>query len=204
MLTGLLCALVGGYMGHWFTIRLFNERVNAQLNAFYGEFELIQDTLSRSVKGLLDDFEMALKDDYTRLPVLDMSLINSLLLELAASKEIPNKELRQMIINLNHVTKSLVAKQTKRNAQIEKWFMGGDKIQSKEKVALTSSIHFHTSQLLIVVIDIVFHSSKVVSDRNNFIFTKHRHLDYAEVTCRVCGIQFNRSLWQKVISRSIP
>ena len=100
MLTGLLCAVIGGYMGHWFTVRLFNERVNAQSNAFYGEFELIRDTLTSHVKGLLEDFEEPLKDLYTGLPHLDMALINSLVLELAASKKIPNKELRLSLIHI--------------------------------------------------------------------------------------------------------
>jgi hypothetical protein len=204
MLTGLLCAVIGGYMGHWFTIRLFNERVNAQSNAFYGEFELIRDTLTSHVKGLIEDFEGPLKDCYTGLPHLDMSLTNNLVLELSASKKIPNKDLRKMINSLNHVSKTLTDKQIKRDTQIERWFKESNEIQGKEKHALTSSIHFHTSQILVVVIDIIFHASKVVSERNKFSFSKHTNLDYAEVTCRVCGIQFNKPLWERIISRSIP
>ena len=193
MIIGLLCALAGGYMGHYFTVKMFNDRVKAQNKALYDEFEIIKDIFASHIKGLLDDFDSNLKSKYSGLRKLDMSFVNSLLLELAASKDIPSKEVRLLIKNLNQVSANLSEKIYSRESKIEEWFNAPLNIEPKDRFAFKSSIQFH---------DVIYHTSKVLRDRNHFQFSSPSHIEFAEVACKVSGIYFDKQVWERIVSGS--
>ncbi|MBB1443550.1 MAG: hypothetical protein ACKVH6_11340 [Enterobacterales bacterium] len=203
MIIGLLCALAGGYMGHYFTVKMFNDRVKAQNKALYDEFEIIKDMFASHIKGLLDDFDSNLKSKYSGLRKLDMSFVNSLLLELAASKDIPSKEVRLLIKNLNQVSANLSEKIYSRESKIEEWFNAPLNIEPKDRFAFKSSIQFHTGGLLLVAIDVIYHTSKVLRDRNHFQFNSPSHIEFAEVACKVSGIYFDKQVWERIVSGSL-
>lgn len=188
-------ALCGGYVGHKLTVTLFNERSNLQKQAFWEEFNLIKENYSSHISSLIDDYQNPLKNSYSGIPNTDMSIIDSLSVELCSSTELLNIEQRKLIIGLKAVLPKIQETSRKRSAVIQDWF------QNENKADALHPIQFYTAQLLLDVIQVTFYTCKLAEEKQNFTFGDYSVEDHAEVACRICEIEFKKDFWAKIESR---
>ncbi|MDU0354471.1 hypothetical protein RS130_11475 [Paraglaciecola aquimarina] len=194
----LLSAACGGYVGHKLTVKLFNERSKLQKQAFWGEFTLLKERYSSCVPALIDDYKKPLKNSYSRVPAFDMSLIDSLSTELCASTELLNFDQRDLIIGLKVIFPKIKTANLKRDELLQEWFT------KENKAEVYDPIRFYTAQLLLDVIQVIFYTCKIAEEKQNFTFGKYAVQDYAEVACRICGIEYDKNFWICIKKRLAP
>jgi hypothetical protein len=185
-------AALGAYFGHSFTIKIFNDRALKQKEAYYNEFKLLSSLYKINFPSLLDDYNKPNKDSFTSLPNFDTSILDNLILELSSSEEVLSYEQRLFSSNLKNMLVVTAEKVNKRDVEIDKLF-------KKERGSNIFAVRHHTSLLLMDAITLLFHTSKVINERANFIFGDYKFIDYAEVACRICEINFNKKLWKEII-----
>jgi len=185
-------AALGAYFGHSFTIKIFNDRALKQKEAYYNEFELLSSLYKINFPSLLDDYNKPNKDYFASLPDFDTSILDNLILELSSSEEVLSYEQRLFSSNMKNMLAGTTEKVKQRDAEIDKLF-------KEEKGSNIYAVRYHTSMLLIDAINLLFHTSKVINERSNFIFGDYKYIEYAEVACRICEINFNKQLWEKIL-----
>ncbi|WP_158137030.1 hypothetical protein [Vibrio metschnikovii] len=191
LFTGLIGAIVGVIFGHYMTVRLVNKKTSLQEQAFYFELEILLDKYKNDLVHKFDDFNNPVKNRYViGAPVVDMSLINALSIELAGTDKVLNKEVRTLIIHTTKFAEDLVDTAKKREKFREK-FNKADAKNTEEYLKLTK-------QMLRDEVQLVFYLYKLVKDRNNFRFGGYSNLEMANVACDVAHIAFDTQVWQGI------
>jgi len=188
LFTGLIGAIVGVIFGHYMTVRLVNKKTSLQEQAFYFELEILLDKYKKDLVHKLDDFNNPVKSRYIiGAPVVDMSLINALSIELAGTDKVLNKEIRTLIIHTTKFAENLADTAKKREK-----FNEADAQNTKEFLKLTK-------QMLTDEVQLVFYLYKLVNDRNNFRFGGYSYLEMANVACDVADVAFDNQVWQVIM-----
>lgn len=188
LFTGLIGAIVGVIFGHYMTVRLVDKKTSLQEQAFYFELEILLDKYKKDLAHKFDDFNNPIKNSYViGAPVVDMSLINALSVELAGTDKVLNKEVRTLIIHTTKFAENLVDTAKKREK-----FNDADAQNTKEFLKLTK-------QMLIEEVQLVFYLYKLINDRNNFRFGGYSNLEMASVACDVADIAFDNQVWQAIM-----
>jgi uncharacterized membrane-anchored protein YhcB (DUF1043 family) len=191
LFTGLLGAVFGVIFGHYMTVRLINKKTRFQEHAFYFEWELLLDKYKKDLVSKFDDFNNPVKDRYViGVPIVDMSLINVLSIELAGTDKVLNKEVRTLMIHMTKFAENLADKAKER----EKFNEFGDQ-NTTEFLKLTK-------QMLIDEVQLVFYLYKLVNDRNNFRFGGYRYIEMASVACDIADIDFDKFIWETIMPSS--
>ncbi|MCG6270711.1 hypothetical protein K6U70_00570 [Vibrio vulnificus] len=188
LVTGLLGAIVGAIVGHNMTVRLINKKTSLQEQAFYFELEILLDKYKEDLVSKFDDFNHPVKNRYViGAPVVDMSLINALSIELAGTDKVLNKEVRTLMIHTTKFAENLVNAAKEREK-----FNEVDAQNTEEFLKLTK-------QMLIDEVQLVFYLYKLVNDRNNFRFGGYTFLEMASVACDVADIAFDNQIWKAIM-----
>ncbi|MGL1089385.1 hypothetical protein [Vibrio vulnificus] len=187
----LFVGLLGVLLGHYMTIRLATKKANLQERAFYFELEILLEKYKVDLVHKYDDFINPVKDEYIiGAPVIDMSLINALMVELAGSEKVLNQEIRKLIIHTSKFSEDLLITAKERES-----YNKGNSQNTEEFLRLTK-------KMLIEEVQLVFCLYKLIRDKNQFIFGEYKLLEMAKVACNVADIGFDKQIWQKIMPRS--
>lgn len=191
---GLLAALVGAgvgaFLGHYFTMRQFNERSKKQKEALYNEVLIFKEDYINCFKDLIDDFETPLKAKYLGLPHVSTRIIDNLMIELSSSNELLSKDQRALLVKLEVMHLHLDNTQKEKNIHIHAYLQG----ENQSPIL----IRYHAAEQLFHIVELIFYLSKMLDERENFIFSDHEKIDMIQSTCRVSNINFDEFFWKKV------
>ncbi|MGO1298545.1 MAG: hypothetical protein ACTMIA_14745 [Vibrio sp.] len=188
LLIGLMGAIVGVLFGHYMTVKLANRKASLQEQAFYFEFEIWLNKYKNDFTHKLDDFNEPIKCRYvTSVPVIDMSLVNALAVELAGTGKVIHNEVRTLMLHTSKLADNLVDTAARR----EKFNDVGNQ-NTRAYLDLTK-------QMLIDEVQLIFYLYKLVEDRSNFRFGGYKYLEMAEGACKVANISFDPELWEDIM-----
>ncbi|WP_217533093.1 hypothetical protein [Vibrio metschnikovii] len=197
----LIGAVVGAILGHHFTIKLSKNRAAQQKKALYNEVLIIQTEFVNYLKPLIDEFNEPLRQKYFGPPVIYTRLIENLMVELSGTDEIISIEQRKFLVRIGHKDKALSKKDTSRSEFIERWLVKNSSLDVSEKLSTEQSIQFWTAHLLREVVDIIFHASKFLEEKDNFMFREYSLEQKIIAVCKYSDITYKSSFWTKVIQR---
>ncbi|WP_206779843.1 hypothetical protein, partial [Vibrio vulnificus] len=198
---GIFCAFVGGFSGHYFTQRAYETRVKKLEQAFYNEFAYMLEQLEKWMPTLLSEYEKPLADSYSGSPVLDLSMVDALVIELAGTYKICPPEQRKLIIRLRGVFESIKVKDSKRDVYINR-LLTERVISPEDKREIASYIAYYSAALVAEVIPVIFFMSKLSVEQERFsISEQHTNLDYAKVACARINLEFDGGFWLSLYRR---
>ncbi|MGC7893633.1 hypothetical protein [Vibrio anguillarum] len=194
-------AVLGSILGHRFTIGLSKDKATQQKKALYNEVFIIQTEFVNYLKPLMDEFNEPLRQKYFGPPLIYTRLIENLMVELSGSDEIISIEQRKFLVRIGHKDKALSKKDNSRSAFVERWLISNGNLDFSEKLSTEQSIQFWTAHLLREVVDIIFHASKFLEEKDNFMFREYSLEQKIIVVCKYSDIAYESSFWTKVIQR---
>ena len=186
----ILSVLVGAYLGHYFTVRQFNERSKKQKIALYNEVSIINEDYIGCFKNLIGDFQKPLKNGYSGVPFVSTRIIDNLMVELSSSKEVLSKDQRALLMKLERMHLHLVSIQKEKDVHVHAYLNE----ESKPFV----EIKYRAAEQLVHIVEVIFYISKMLEERENFMFSHHKKIDMIHATCKVADINFDKSLWESV------
>jgi len=198
-LISLLGAVLSAFLGHYFTIRQFNKRSKKQKNVVYSELSRINKLYIKWLLILIDDFNNPLKKNYQGMPHLSTRLLDNLLIELSSSNEILSEDQTQLVTMLPVVNKTLIEKDNEKDVYIKRHF--SEVNDRSETVKIELGITFYTAQQLRQVIELIFYTSKLSEEYDNFIFGDYSQIDMIHAVCKYAEIEFNNEFWNTVNRR---
>lgn len=199
-LIGLLSAVIGAFAGHYFTVRLFRERVTNQEKAYYSEFALIRKDFLLATKFLIEEYKHGLDGvdpGYREPREIDFSLIDVLTSELASSDKPLTGDQRALVLRFKSISNNLRGANEKRSECLAKAV--NKKISKEDAIIVNSRFKLATAELLAAIVQIVFYSQKLLSDKRNFVFGKYSIGDCARVACNGCEVGYDELLWNKLL-----
>lgn len=198
-LIGIVCALVGGATGHFFARKVYNQKVGSLQNAMIDEFQFLQVEMERWLPKLLNEYEQPIQDIYSAIPALDLSLVDSIVIELVSTEHRVTKEQRKFIIRLKLLLAHAEEIDSQRGILIKRLFEAENVMDFEEKRNIGNRISFLTALLLVDVIETIFYVLKLSEEKNNFeINGIHTHRDYADVACKQAKIIMRPDIWQRI------
>ncbi|EGR5064159.1 hypothetical protein C1E47_19515 [Vibrio cholerae] len=205
MLVNIICALVGAIFGSWighlFTIKLYREKTTKQKKALYEEVSIIKADFLSCIKSLMDEFSNPLRDKYHGVPLIYTQLIENLIVELSSTDEILSTDQRVLLVRIANKNKSLSEKYSERDEFVDRWLRDGNELDASERQKIKKGIEFWTAQILIEVIDIIFHTAKFLEEKDNFKFGKYSLDMKINVVCQYGEITFDDSFWNKISNK---
>ncbi|XPF94289.1 hypothetical protein ACM9HF_20110 [Colwellia sp. RE-S-Sl-9] len=194
-------ALFGSWIGHKFTISFFNSRTKKQKIALYDEVQIINEDYINWLNILIDEFNEPLKDSYSGAPFIHTKLLDNLVVELSSTDEMLTKNQRRLLVGLSNKNRALAVKDNERDLCINDLRTKSDQLDDRERFRATKNIEFWTAHLLREVIEIIFYTSKLNEESNNFIFGKYEIIEQIKAVCKYSNLDFDEQFWQKVIQR---
>ncbi|MFA0169043.1 hypothetical protein AB4424_03285 [Vibrio splendidus] len=190
IISALLGAVVGGGVGHSMTVRLFNERANLHEKALYSEFEIILEKYVKDLTVKLSDFSDPIKESYvTNVPILDMSIVDAISIELTGSNKVLNKEVRKLVAHTRQFSVCLAELAEER-----------EKINNFSEQDTQKFIAI-TKQMIVIEIQMIFYMHKLVTERENFHFGDYSYIEMAKVASELGGIPFSQYSWNTILPR---
>ncbi|UTT86973.1 hypothetical protein LZI70_16265 [Vibrio pelagius] len=190
IISALLGAVVGGGVGHSMTVRLFNERANLHEKALYSEFEIILEKYVKDLPVKLSDFSDPIKESYvTSVPILDMSIVDAISVELTGTNKVLNKEVRKLVAHTRQFSVCLV------DLAVEREKVNNFSEQDTKKfIAITK-------QMIVIEIQMIFYMHKLITERENFHFGDYSNIEMAKVASELGSIPFSQYSWNTILPR---
>lgn len=202
LIISIFCAVFGGYSGHYFTQKSYEKRVSKLEIAFYNEFRYIVSELELWLPTLVSEYRKPLVGGYSGSPELDLSLVNALVIELAGTHAICPPEQRKLIIRLKANFVGIEAKDKNRDLYIKRWLENGDLMDNNDERNVSCGITFHTAELLVEVVEVIFYLNKLIEEQSRFNLSDyHTNLDYSKVACKRSKLDFDSSFWDLIYRR---
>ncbi|EJV2652784.1 hypothetical protein QTU65_004148 [Vibrio vulnificus] len=202
IVSALVGAVVGALFSYLFTDRNNKQRANRVEAAFYNEFEYISDSLENWFNTLIIEYQEPLKEQYSGLPFLDLSLIDALVIELASTEKVVTPEQRKLIVRLRPVIVSLAKNDENRNKYIESWMLNDHIMDNEEEREHFKRISYYTGLILADVVQAVFHLKKLSVEKERFTFSKHATWeDFAKACCSSSGISYDETAWKPMFCK---
>lgn len=194
-------ALFGSWMGHKFTIKQLELRTKKQRSSLYDELQIINEDYIGWLKILVNEFNDPLRNCYIGAPIINTKLLNNLIVELSSTDEMLSKDQRRLIARLGDKNRVIEVKDNKRDVFINDFLTKSHELEEHERWEIIQNIEFWTAQLLREATDIIFYTSKLDEERNNFIFGKYEVIEQIRVVCKYCELDFDDDFWKKVIQK---
>lgn len=194
-------ALFGSWIGHKFTISLFKSRTQKQKKALYDEIQIINEDYINWLMILVDEFNDPLKHCYSGAPLIHTKLLDNLVVELSSTDEMLSKSQRRLLVGLSNKNRAISIKESQRDVNINDWLTKGEQLEKTERLKTSQSIEFWTAHLLREVIEIIFYTSKLSEENNNFIFGTYELIEQIKAVCKYSNLEFDSLFWKKVIRR---
>ena len=191
-------AIFGSWIGHRFTIKLYKEKALNQKEALSKEVYLIHDDFISWLKILIDEFGSPLRESYSGPPFIYTQLIENLIVELSGTHQIVSLDQRNLLIGLKRKNEELLEKDGKRDKYANRWLLKSAELNKVEKLRTKQGVKFWTAHLLSEVIDIVFHTSKFIEEKDNFMFKEYGLEVKINIVCQYSGIDYNPEFWSEV------
>ena len=194
-LAGALFTLLSAYIGHWLTLRMHNKRADALELGLDNEIRLVKEYFQTWLKGLIDEFENPVRSSYSGFTDVDMSCIDSLVVELIAVNRLLTKDQRGLLLNLKSKVSGIPKKDRQRN-EATKWY------EQKDGFYVPTPA---TAHLTIEAVEIVsfltryIESGKKFSLENNTSWEGHAQLAFSEA-----HVEYTPELWRRIIVAQDP
>jgi len=189
-LISVLGVLLGAYLGHYFTMRQFNERSKNQKIALYNEVSIINEDYIGCFKNLIDDFKKPLKKTYLGIPCVSTRIIDNLMIELSSSNEILSKDQRALLARLENLHLHLESIHKAKNVHIDAYLLG--------KSQPYFDIKYRAAEQLVHIVELIFYTAKMLEERENFIFSDHTKIDMIHAVCKMSELDIDDSFWNSV------
>ncbi|MBF8999284.1 hypothetical protein [Vibrio nitrifigilis] len=202
VVSALIGAVVGALVSYLFTDKNNKQRTKRLESAFYNEFEYLSETLENWFPTLVVEYQEPLREQYSGLPFLDLSLIDALVIELASTDKVVTPAQRKLIVRLRPVITSLVKNNEKRGKYEDSWMLNSHTMDNSEERDCSKNISFYTGLLLVDVTQVIFHLKKLSAEKERFIFSKEStRADLAKACCFSSGIPYDETVWKPMLLR---
>ncbi|ELX7500375.1 hypothetical protein SKP08_000420 [Vibrio fluvialis] len=202
VVSALIGAVVGALVSYLFTDKNNKQRTKRLESAFYNEFEYLSDSLENWFPTLIVEYIEPLRDQYSGLPFLDLSLIDALIIELASTDKVITPAQRKLIVRLRPVITSLVENNEKRGKYVNSWMLNNHTMDNFEERNCSKKINYYTGLLLVDVTQVIFHLKKLSAEKEHFTFSKGAtREDLAKSCCSSRGIPYDETLWKPMFFR---
>ena len=98
VVSALIGAVVGALVSYLFTDKSNKQRAERLELALYNEFEHLSETLENWFPTLVVEYQEPLREQYSGLPFLELSLIGALVIELASTDRVVTPAQRKLIV----------------------------------------------------------------------------------------------------------
>ncbi|PNH91944.1 hypothetical protein [Vibrio diazotrophicus] len=200
VVSALIGAVVGALVSHIFTDKNSKQRTQRLESAFYNEFEYISKTLELLFPTLIVEYQEPLREQYSGLPFLDLSLIDALVIELASTDKLVTPAQRELIVRLSPVVTRLVKNNEKRGKYEDSWMLNSHTMDNLEERDCSKNISYYTGLLLVDVTWVIFHLKKLSAEKERFAFSKGAtREDLAKACCSSIGIRYDETVWKPML-----
>ncbi|NVN80579.1 MULTISPECIES: hypothetical protein [unclassified Vibrio] len=202
VVSALIGAVVGALASYLFTDKNNKQRTQRLESAFYNEFEYLSGTLENWFPTLVGEYQEPLREQYSGLPFLDLSLIDALVIELASTDKLVTPTQRKLIVRLRPVIRSLVKNNEKRDEYVDSWMLNSHTMDNSEERNSSKKISYYTGLLLVDVTQAIFHLKKLSTEKERFTFSKSTTSeDLAKACCSSSGIPYDETVWKPMLFR---
>jgi hypothetical protein len=189
-LSGAIFTICSVYFGHWLSLRMHNKRANALEVGFDNEIRLLKEYFQAWLKGLVDEFENPVRSTYSGFTPVDMSCIDSLVVELIAVNRLLTKDQRSLILNLKTKFNGIPRKDHQRN-EATTW--------CDQQKAFNVSTPC-TARLIIDAVEIISYLSRYIDSGKKFSLENDAQWEgHANLAFSESGIEYKQELWERVI-----
>lgn len=205
ILINIICALAGAIFGSWaghkFTIKLYKDKAFNQKKALAEEVHLIHNDFISWLKILIDEFSNPLRESYSGPPFIYTQLIENLVVELSGTDLVVSSEQRKLFIGLKRKNQALMEKSDQRDKHAKRWLLESDRLDKVEEHRTKKGIEFWTAHSLNEVVDIIFHTSKFIEEKDNFMFREYEAEDKIKIVCHYSSMKYDPKFWSEVTNR---
>ncbi|WGY44996.1 hypothetical protein [Vibrio sp. ABG19] len=192
----LLGAIIGAFLGAYFTRIDNKKRTEKMEHAFYYEFQHTSETLINWFQTLVEEYNNPLRNEYSGLPNIDLSLVDALVVELAATDRMVTTPNRQLILRMKPSLTSLHSAEIKRDEFISSWLTSGHLMDNEKKRECRRKIKYFTGRLLIDVTQLIFYLQKLDAERERFVFMQDvSRVDMVRACCITTGMNYDHHMW---------
>ncbi|GHF03074.1 hypothetical protein GCM10011501_35340 [Thalassotalea profundi] len=189
-LAGALFTICSVYFGHWLSLRMHNKRADALEVGFDNEIRLLKEYFQAWLKDLVDEFENPVRSSYSGFTPVDMSCIDSLVVELIAANRLLTKDQRSLILNLKSKINGIPKKDHQRD-EATTWY------DQKEAFNVPTPC---TARLIIDTVEIISYLSRYIDSGKKFSLEDDSQWeDHASLAFSEAGIEYKQELWGRVI-----
>ncbi|MBU2926447.1 hypothetical protein Q4530_07360 [Colwellia sp. 1_MG-2023] len=188
-LAGALFTLLSVYIGHWLTIRTHSKRADALERGLDNEVHLIKNYFQGWLKQLVDEFENPLRPSYSGFSQVDMSCIDSLVVELIAVNRILTKDQRGLILNLKTKISGIPKKDHQRD-EATTWY------EQKGSANVPTPC---TARLIIDAVEVISYLNSIDSGKKFSLENDVQWEDHAMLAFSKAGIEYKQEVWERVM-----
>lgn len=189
-LAGALFTLLSVYIGHWLTMRMHNKRADALERGLDNEIQLIKNYFQGWLKKLVDEFENPIRLSYSGFSQVDMSCIDSLVVELIAVNRLLTKDQRSLILNLKTKISGIQKKDHQRD-EATTWY------EQKEAANVPTPC---TARLIIDAVEVISYLSRYIDSGKKFSLENDAQWeDHAILAFSEAGIEYKQEVWERVM-----
>lgn len=182
------------YVGHWLTLRMSNKRAVALEVGLVNELSVIKEHFQTWLKGLVDELNTPVRPKYSGFTEIDMSCIDSLVVELIAVNIILTKDQRKFLLFLKAKIRDIPKKDQQRD-RASKW----NESKGAHLVATPC-----TARLIIDAVEIISYLSRYIKSKNKFYLKNDILLeDHARRAFSEAGIEYSPELWGKISTHNL-
>ena len=187
-IVSVLGALLGTLLGYKLSTFSEEKRTKNYLYSYYCEIEIIKEDYGKLLEALLDEYRKQ-KRTTCSVPVkVDFKYIHELEVTLAGEITIEHRKFIKWLkdsvscIESHYKSRKNASKDTEKFYCIPRYF---------------------TALLIVDVIQIIYCTTKLLESKDKFsISTNHDYSQFAEVSCKVSKIAFDRNEFEKIIELS--
>lgn len=202
VVSALIGAVVGALVSYLFTDKNNKQRTERLELAFYNEFEHLSEALENWFPTLVVEYQEPLRNQYSGLPFLDLSLIDALVIELASTDRVVTPAQRKLIVRLRPIITSLVKNNEKRGNYENSWMLNSHTMDNSEERDCSNNISYYTGLILVDVTQVIFHLKKLSAEKERFTFSKGAtREDFAKACCSSSGIPYDETVWKPMFLR---
>lgn len=161
IISAMIGGLIGGYVTNRLTNKLLKRRAESLTNAFYNELEINKKHFIDWLKDLLNEYRSPKRKDITLFSNIDMTIIDSIIIELIVSGKVLTQDQRSLMLNLKNKFKHI------KKISIER----GEKSDPNKDEFLYAD-KYHTGDLILEAAETLFYLNEIIRYRDNFNIQK--------------------------------